>query len=97
MVANSRVRWATVIERVLKITNAPTKSEIPANASRKYWMKFVNSLTSSLSSLASAVADRTCALSGSVGPIDVMSCCGVVPSSPATEISSTCPSRCRSC
>ncbi len=34
-VANSRVRWATVIERVLKITNDPTKSAIPAKARRK--------------------------------------------------------------
>ena len=34
-VANSRVRCATVIENVLKITNAPTKSAIPANVSRK--------------------------------------------------------------
>ena len=29
-VANSRVRWATVIEKVLKMTNAPTKSAIAA-------------------------------------------------------------------
>ena len=34
-VANSRVRCATVIESVLKITNAPTKSAMPANESRK--------------------------------------------------------------
>ena len=34
-VANSRVRCATVIEKVLKITNAPTKSEMAANVSRK--------------------------------------------------------------
>ena len=34
-VANSRVRWATVIESVLKMTNAPTKSAMPANESRK--------------------------------------------------------------
>ena len=34
-VANSRVRCATVIENVLKMTNAPTKSAIAANASRK--------------------------------------------------------------
>ena len=34
-VANSRVRWATVIENVLKMTNAPTKSAMPANVSRK--------------------------------------------------------------
>ena len=34
-VANSRIRWATVIESVLKMTKAPTKSAIPANESRK--------------------------------------------------------------
>ena len=32
-VANSRVRCATVIESVLKITNAPTNSAMPPNAS----------------------------------------------------------------
>ena len=34
-VANSRVRCATVIDSVLKMTNAPTKSAMPANESRK--------------------------------------------------------------
>ena len=34
-VASSRVRCAIVIERVLKITKAPTKRAIPPNASRK--------------------------------------------------------------
>ncbi len=34
-VASSFVRCATVIESVLKITNAPTKSAIPPKASRK--------------------------------------------------------------
>ena len=34
-VANSRVRWATVIDSVLKITNAPTNRAMPANVSRK--------------------------------------------------------------
>ena len=34
-VANSRVRCATVIEKVLKMTNAPTKSAIAAKVSRK--------------------------------------------------------------
>ena len=34
-VANSRVRWATVIESVLKITNAPTNSAIAPKPSRK--------------------------------------------------------------
>ena len=37
-VANSRVRWATVIESVLKMTKAPTKSAMPAKPSRKYRM-----------------------------------------------------------
>ena len=35
-VANSRVRWATVIENVLKMTNAPTNRAIPANVRKKY-------------------------------------------------------------
>ena len=41
-VANSRIRCDTVIESVLKMTNAPTKSAIVANESRKYLMIFVN-------------------------------------------------------
>ena len=34
-VANSRVRWAIVIESELAITKLPTKRAIPPNASRK--------------------------------------------------------------
>ena len=34
-VANSRARWAIVIESVFAITNAPTKSAMPPKASRK--------------------------------------------------------------
>ena len=34
-VANSRVRWAIVIESEFAITKAPTKSAMPAKASRK--------------------------------------------------------------
>jgi len=34
-VANSRVRWATVIDSVLKITNAPTNRAIPPKPRRK--------------------------------------------------------------
>jgi hypothetical protein len=37
--ASSRARWATVIEKVLKMMNAPTKSAIPAKPSRKILMK----------------------------------------------------------
>ena len=32
-IANSRILWATVIEKVLKIRNAPTKTAIPAKTS----------------------------------------------------------------
>ena len=34
-VASSRARWATVIESVFAMTKAPTKSAMPAKASRK--------------------------------------------------------------
>ena len=34
-VANSRVRWATVIDSVLKITNAPTSSAMRAEAEQE--------------------------------------------------------------
>jgi hypothetical protein len=49
-VANSRTRWATVMESVLKMTKAPTKSAMRPKASRKYWMMFVNSSTSLVAS-----------------------------------------------
>ena len=35
-VANSRMRWAIVIPRVFAITNAPTKTAMPAKASSAY-------------------------------------------------------------
>ena len=33
-IPNSRTRWATVIENVLKITKAPTTRATPANTNR---------------------------------------------------------------
>ena len=33
-IESSRVRWAIVIEKLLKIMNAPTNSATPANTSR---------------------------------------------------------------
>ena len=33
-IANSRIRWATVIEYVLKMMKRPTNTAAPANASR---------------------------------------------------------------
>ena len=37
--ANSRMRWATVIEKVLKIRKAPTNSAMKANASSAVFRK----------------------------------------------------------
>ena len=42
MVANSRVRWAIVIESEFAITKLPTKSEIPAKTSRKMRRNLMN-------------------------------------------------------
>ena len=58
-VANSRVRCATVIDSVLKITKAPTNRAMPANDSRKYRMMLVNVEISSESSVACSAPDRT--------------------------------------
>ena len=58
-VANSRVRWAMVIDRVFAITKLPTKSAMPAKASRKYRMKFVKPLALFLSSFTWAAVSRT--------------------------------------
>ena len=86
-VANSRVRWATVIEKVLKITKAPTKSAMPANDSRKYRMKLVNSTDSrSLDACWSPV--RTVTPEPSASRISLWSCAGVTPSFAATEMAS---------
>jgi hypothetical protein len=87
-VANSRVRWATVIENVLKMTNAPTNSAMPANVSRKYRMIDVNWPISSSASSASTLADWTVVPAGSTDAIASTSSSSVVPSFAATEIAS---------
>ena len=51
-VANSRVRWATVIDRVLKITNAPTSSAMPPKPSSTQRIIAIPSLRFFASSLA---------------------------------------------
>ena len=47
-VANSRTRCAIVIERVLAITNAPTKRAMMPKASRTFWKIPVALLMSSM-------------------------------------------------
>ena len=63
-VASSRVRWAIVIESVLKITNAPTKSAIPPKPSRKPRMNERNEFTFFWSALACSSAVLTWTLPG---------------------------------
>jgi hypothetical protein len=58
-VAYSRVRCATVIDSVLKMTNAPTSRAMKPNASRKSLMMRSPSLRLSASSLACAFASFT--------------------------------------
>ena len=51
-VANSRIRWAIVIPKVLAITNAPTKTAMPAKASSAYLITSMNPPSDFLSSFA---------------------------------------------
>jgi hypothetical protein len=95
-VANSRVRCATVIESVLKITKAPTNSAMPANVSRKYRMMFVNVVTSAESSLACSVPDRTVTDVPSSLRMRATSSSGATPSCAAACTESSSPSLSRS-
>ena len=92
IVANSRVRCAIVIESEFAITNAPTKSAMPANASRKSWRKPMNSFVPSRPRSACAPPERTCARRAEVA-LEVGLSCGVeTPGSAATRIWSSLPS-----
>jgi hypothetical protein len=91
-VANSRVRWATVIERVLKITNAPTNSAMPPKPSRKIRTKLMPSLVSFAASLASSAASLTSTLAGTSVCTAFRTAAGELPSLAVIEISSYWPS-----
>src|SRR3954454_6375890 len=64
-IANSRIRCVTVIEKVLKMMNAPTNSEIPANASSSVVRKLRLLLMSSDCLCASSWPVRTLTVFGS--------------------------------
>ena len=66
IVANSRVRWAIVIESEFAITKLPTKSAMPPNASRKPRRKLMNESVCFASSAACAVPVRTWAVGGRI-------------------------------
>ena len=85
-IANSRVRWATVIEKVLKIRNAATNSETPAKISSAVRRMSMNSPTSSRwdSTFSSPVS--ACTEFGSAADRLAASWSGAVPSAAATWI-----------
>ena len=87
-VASSRVRWATVIEIVLKITNAPTNSEMPPNASRNTRIVPMPSLRSSEASWTASSPVWTCSDGPTSGRIARASSSGETPLAAATEIPS---------
>ena len=91
-VANSRVRCATVIDSVLKMTNAPTKSAMPPNPRRMYVMMAMPSFVLSASAAACSEPVCTSAVDGTSGVSAVTSSSGVTPSVAATEIESKFPS-----
>jgi hypothetical protein len=85
-----------VIERVLKITNAPTRSAMPPKPSSTQRIIASPSLRFFASSFACLAASLTCVPAGRIGPIAFTSCAGEVPCFAATEIESKRPSRCSS-
>ena len=85
-VANSRVRWATVIEIEFAITNAPTKSAIPPKASRNDWRMLRNDFVSLASDSACASPVRTCVCGGRIVRIWLTNCCSETPGLDATRI-----------
>ncbi len=95
-VANSRVRWATVIESVLKMTNAPTSSAMPAKPSRNMRIMFIELSSSAASSLAALALSFTCRVLGSSGLTARSSSAGDVPCLARIEMPSKRPSRCSS-
>ena len=90
-VANSRERWATVMESVLTITNAPTNSARKPKPSSRYVMNFRPSLVSLASALACASPVLTSASRGTSGLISRTSAAGETPSFALTEMLSKRP------
>ncbi len=85
-IANSRVRWATVIENVLKIRNAATNSETPEKMSIAVLRKPMNSPTSSCCEAVFSSPVSTSTERGSVPASLRLSSAGATPGAAATEI-----------
>ena len=82
------MRWATVIEKVLKIRKAPTKTEMPAKISSAVVRKPKPSLMSADCWAASSAPVFDSTFGGRTAAIRVESSSGVTPSSASTEMSS---------
>jgi hypothetical protein len=96
-VANSRVRWATVIDRVLKITNAPTSSAMPPKPSRSMRIVPMPSLSCAASCSACLSLSLTSTPDGTSGWTASTRSAADVPGFAAIEMPSKCPSRSSRC
>ncbi len=85
---SSRVRWATVIESVLKIVNAPTSTATPPNTSSAIRMTEMKSSSPSSVKRSCSAAETTWAC-GSAAPRSRRSCAAGTPAAPATRMPST--------
>ncbi len=90
--ANSRVRWATVIEKVLKIRKAATKRATPAKTRRTVWRMPMNWSTSSRWESVFCSPVSTSAELGRTCSIRLARSSGETPSAAATLIWSNWPS-----
>ena len=87
-IANSRVRWATVIESVLKIVNAPTRTATPPNTSRTVLMMPMNCFSPSSVKRSWAAAVCTCAPGPTAAATALRTSAAATPERPATRIES---------
>ena len=85
--ANSRLRWATVIENVLKMMKAPANTVAPANASSSGVRKSLIPLATWLAcSLAASGPVCTFTKWGTAAMMRCFSSCWLTPGSALTEI-----------
>ena len=101
-IANSRRRWATVMLKALKMMNAPTKTETPANArSTGVRNEPIASAVSAVASAAACSPVLTLTPAGMAALTSAASSLGVTPGSAETEmpliLPGSPPQRCTSC
>ena len=89
--ANSRVRWAIVIDSELAITKLPTNSAMPANASRNVLKNDRNELVASADFCACSAPVRTWVPGGRIVLISFTSFWGDTPARAEARMSSSLP------